>query len=221
MKYCLTILFLLGTFSARAQMQHEGTMSHHMHSMTSQDHKKKDLVTEVFMHINHTMHEGMNIDFTGDPDIDFLKGMIPHHQGAVDMALVQLAHGKDGAIKSLSQGVIRSQNIEIGIMQRKLKSLEQQWNGERVPMSVLAWKRINHKMHQGMSIDFSGQADIDFVKGMIPHHQGAVDMANLVLEHGKDTTVKRLAREIIDAQVEEINMMNVWLRRLSHRNLIK
>jgi uncharacterized protein (DUF305 family) len=74
-----------------------------------------------------------------------------------------------------------------------------------------AFKIANDKMHGGMNIPFSGNADIDFVKGMVPHHQGAVDMAKIVLEHGRDPALKKLARDIIKAQDKEIAFMNRWL----------
>ncbi len=77
--------------------------------------------------------------------------------------------------------------------------------------STKAFKAANEKMHGGMSIPFTGNADVDFVKGMIPHHQGAVDMAKIVLEHGKDPALKKLARDIIKAQDKEIAFMNRWL----------
>ncbi|MES2551195.1 MAG: DUF305 domain-containing protein, partial [Pseudomonadota bacterium] len=54
-------------------------------------------------------------------------------------------------------------------------------------------------------------ADVDFVKGMIAHHKGAVEMAQIVLEHGKDAEVKKLAEEIIAAQESEIKWMEEWL----------
>ena len=71
----------------------------------------------------------------------------------------------------------------------------------------------NAKMHKDMDIKFSGNADVDFVRGMIPHHQGAIDMAKVVLEHGKDPEVKKLANEIIKAQETEIAWMNDWLKK--------
>jgi uncharacterized protein (DUF305 family) len=74
-----------------------------------------------------------------------------------------------------------------------------------------AFKAANDKMHGGMNIPFSGNADVDFVKGMVPHHQGAVDMAKIVLEHGKDPALKKLARDIIKAQDKEIAFMQRWL----------
>ncbi len=79
--------------------------------------------------------------------------------------------------------------------------------------SSLAFQGINMKMHEAMNITFTGNADVDFVKGMIPHHQGAVDMAKTVLAFGKDPDVRKLAEEIIKAQETEIALMNEWLKR--------
>lgn len=77
--------------------------------------------------------------------------------------------------------------------------------------STKAFMETNSKMHHGMMIDFTGNADADFVKGMIPHHQGAVDMAKVVLQYGKDPEIKKFAEQIIKAQSSEIEFMNQWL----------
>lgn len=67
-------------------------------------------------------------------------------------------------------------------------------------------------MHEGMaSVKQTGDADVDFVTGMIPHHQGAIDMAKIVLEKGKNPEIKKLAEGIVKAQESEIKMMNDWL----------
>jgi uncharacterized protein (DUF305 family) len=79
--------------------------------------------------------------------------------------------------------------------------------------SSLAFRGINQKMHEGMDIVFTGNADVDFVKGMIPHHQGAVDMAKTVLAFGKDVEVLKLAQDIITAQETEIAWMREWLKK--------
>lgn len=79
--------------------------------------------------------------------------------------------------------------------------------------SSLAFHGINAKMHGAMDIAFTGNADVDFVKGMIPHHAGAVDMAKTVLAFGKDPEVKKLAESIIKAQETEIAQMNDWLKK--------
>jgi uncharacterized protein (DUF305 family) len=66
------------------------------------------------------------------------------------------------------------------------------------------------KMHEGMN-HYSGDPDRDFVQNMLPHHQGAVDMAEVELQYGKDPTLRKLATNIIAAQEKEIAMMKDWL----------
>jgi uncharacterized protein (DUF305 family) len=68
-------------------------------------------------------------------------------------------------------------------------------------------------MHGGMDITFTGNADVDFVKGMIPHHEGAVDMAKTVLAFGKDPEVRKLAEDVIKTQAVEIAFMKEWVKK--------
>jgi uncharacterized protein (DUF305 family) len=76
-----------------------------------------------------------------------------------------------------------------------------------------AYQAANDKMHKDMAISFSGNADVDFARGMIPHHQGAIDMAKVVLAHGKDPELRKLATDIIAAQDKEIAFMQAWLKK--------
>ena len=69
------------------------------------------------------------------------------------------------------------------------------------------------KMHMAMgAIKRSGNADVDFVKLMLPHHQAAIDMAKTQLLYGKDAQMRRLAQEIITDQQLEIELMQHWLK---------
>lgn len=76
-----------------------------------------------------------------------------------------------------------------------------------------AYKAANDKMHKEMGIAFSGDADVDFARGMIPHHQGAVDMAKVVLAHGEDPELRKLAQGVITEQEKEIAFLRDWLKK--------
>lgn len=67
-------------------------------------------------------------------------------------------------------------------------------------------------MHRDMDILYSGDSDVDFARAMIAHHQGAIDMAKVALEHGEDPAMRQLAAEIIAAQEGEIVWLRDWLK---------
>lgn len=77
--------------------------------------------------------------------------------------------------------------------------------------STRAYEEANARMHRDMAITFTGNADVDFVRGMIPHHQGAIEMARVVLQFGTNEQTKKWANEIIAAQEREIAEMREWL----------
>ena len=75
---------------------------------------------------------------------------------------------------------------------------------------IKAFTDATMKMHRAMSAKLTGNADRDFVQGMILHHQGAIDMARVELQYGTDPELRKLAEDIIAAQETEIALMKQW-----------
>ncbi|MDH3262842.1 MAG: DUF305 domain-containing protein [Paracoccaceae bacterium] len=86
-----------------------------------------------------------------------------------------------------------------------------QMAGAKMTEAMRLYIEANERMHAAMAIEFTGDTDVDFVRGMIPHHEGAVEMARIVLEHGADPEVRKLAEGIVAAQEAEIGWMKAWL----------
>jgi uncharacterized protein (DUF305 family) len=77
--------------------------------------------------------------------------------------------------------------------------------------STKDFKAADMKMMHDMAVPYTGNPDVDFRAKMIPHHQGAIDMAKVALAHAKDETTKAMAAQIIKDQEREIAEMREWL----------
>lgn len=82
--------------------------------------------------------------------------------------------------------------------------------------STAAFEAASAAMHAGMAIDYTGEADVDFVRGMIAHHRGAIEMARVELQYGTDPEIRALAEGVVSAQSAEIARMESWLAARGH-----
>lgn len=149
-------------------------------------------------------------------DAHFIEQMIPHHDDAITMAKLALVKANRPEIKQLAQNIIESQSKEID----QMKSWYKDWFGKEVPVSTQGMMGKNNGMHGGMMGDESDMtkleqsADFDkaFVEEMIPHHQMAVMMANMLKGGTQRPEMKKLADDIVSAQTREIDQMRSWLK---------
>lgn len=111
----LAALLAAGTFGSAAQAQHQG------HGAPAASATTDSAATKAYKDANAKMHKQMDVPYSGDADTDFVRSMIPHHQGAIDMAKVVLVHGRDPEIRKLAESVIRDQEKEVAMMRDWLK----------------------------------------------------------------------------------------------------
>ncbi|WP_190240829.1 DUF305 domain-containing protein [Nostoc sp. 'Peltigera membranacea cyanobiont' 210A] len=185
--------------SDKQPMNHDGSMMNHSAEM-----------------MNHNMAMDLG-SADANYDLRFIDAMIPHHQGAVEMANVAQEKSKRPEIKKLASEIISSQDKEIA----QLKQWRTAWypsasstpvaydakTGKTVPMP--------HQQMQGMMMNMDlGAADADFdlrfINAMIPHHESAITMAQDAVSKSKRPEIKKLAQSIIDSQQAEINQMKQW-----------
>ncbi len=79
--------------------------------------------------------------------------------------------------------------------------------------ATAAYQQAMSKMMMAMNQPLTSNPDIDFAQGMLPHHEGAVDMARVELTYGHDPVMRQLARQIIASQTREEGLMRQWLSR--------
>ncbi|MFB2538584.1 MULTISPECIES: DUF305 domain-containing protein [unclassified Acinetobacter] len=140
-----------------------------------------------------------------DPDISFAQGMIPHHQGALDMAKVQLKYGKDPEMRQLAQNIINNQ-------QKEIDALNQWLSTQKITPTEHPSHDMSHDtpMDEIDGIDHTNP-DIAFANGMVAHHSMALDMADIEIKEGKNAAMTSLAQHVIDSQTQEITTLQAWL----------
>lgn len=202
--------------TASTPMSHE----EHMQAMATASASNMQASTSqpphimAYMDSMDKMHQAMSAGVQAkNADVGFAKGMIPHHEGAIDMATIELHYGKETEMKALAQKIIDAQQGEIKFMQQWLTDNEAKQptaaNASAVTNAYQQKDMANHDAMMQGTMD--ADPDVAFAKGMIPHHQGAIDMANVEEQYGKNAEMLKLAGQIKQAQTPEIKQMQDWL----------
>jgi uncharacterized protein (DUF305 family) len=186
-----------------------------------------------FLALNETamnkMKAAMAVNPTRNVDRDFVAMMMPHHQGAIDMAQAELQFGHNQKLLRIAQEIVVEQLQEITAMRLAIgEHASPTWvtntahdapaaarPRRAAPGSDAAFvSRSNatmDKMMTDMAVKPTGDVDHDFVTMMVPHHQGAIDMARAELQYGQSPQLKTIAQEIIVGQMQEITLMRLAL----------
>ena len=181
------------------------------HSAMAMDNQNTAPHTQAYLAMMGAMGDKMSVAGSlADPDVAFVSGMIPHHIGAVEMAKVQLEYGKDETMRKLAQAIIDGQQAEIDLMNGWLNGKDTTTQNANAPHAKAYATDNSHS--EMMTAIYETDPDVAFAKAMIPHHKGAVNMAKVQLEYGKDKAMQDLAKQIINAQEPEIKLMEDWLK---------
>lgn len=155
-------------------------------------------------------HEGMNMSHDTTEPLKNLSGkdfeaafysmMIPHHQAAVGMSEKILESTQDPEVEKWAKSIIEAQSKEIDFMQKALENVG----------------GLRENLYLSMEADMAEmlsktQTDKDFVELMIPHHESAIKMAELVKDRTKTPEILALAHSILTTQQEEIDEFRTWL----------
>ncbi|OJW81779.1 MAG: hypothetical protein BGO69_14835 [Bacteroidetes bacterium 46-16] len=162
------------------------------------------------MSIMHSMMDTMmGMQKTNDPDNDFAMMMRMHHQGAIDMSNAELKSGDDAQMKEMAQMIIDAQTAEIEPLTTFLNAHSPHGNVPEFSMQQMANMERSGKVTDLQIIN--GDIDHDFAMLMIQHHQSAIENARLELIYGHEDSMKTMARNIVEAQDQEIKELQQWI----------
>ena len=151
-------------------------------------------------------------------DQAFIDAMVPHHEGAIEMATAAKEAGlSQPELVKVADDILATQQLEIN----QMKDWRGEWFGSSTidPKGAAALGLSESQMgmqHDADALTTSGDVDTDFAQMMITHHQGAIEMANLAADNAEHDEIKDLAEEIISAQERELEVMRPHASGMNH-----
>jgi uncharacterized protein (DUF305 family) len=141
-------------------------------------------------------------------DERFIDAMVPHHQGAVEMAEVALENAEHPELRQLAGNIITDQQAEI----ERLRAIkEREFGSSEVPIEMSSKETEMMGMMEDHAM-LANQEPFDkaFIDAMIPHHVAAIQMANAAIENTANEEIRELAEGIVELQQSEIAQMTGW-----------
>jgi uncharacterized protein (DUF305 family) len=160
---------------------------------------------ELMTAMTNMMQDMKSMEKTGDPDHDFAMMMSRHHQGATDMANIELSMGTDLALQRMARKILEDSRKEAD----ELRNFVQDHQGKsRSGFADKAMVMMENSMRNQRMM---GNVDSDFAMMMIQHHKDGIEMAREYLETGTAEKPKQIARDIIEKQPREIDELQKWV----------
>lgn len=151
------------------------------------------------------MHQGPTAN---SMEAEFIRQMIPHHQGAIAMTQYEINHGRDRSMVQLAKSILVEQTVELQKMDLWLKQTSS--CNEKLP------GKFEEALNQSMTVMMQNMTDLAlivhtdlaFAKTMIPHHQAAIDMAKVLLTYSQHKQLCAFATQLISSQQIEIAQLS-------------
>lgn len=187
-----------------------------MGDMAGMDHSKMAdgaAASPLVASMNDMMAKMDAMKMKGNTDHDFAHMMMEHHKGAVAMADIELRDGKDATMRQLAEKIKADQQKELGEMEPIAERLDSAPTNYKPldpndPFTAQMKTSMTHMMSNMPKV--VANPDMNFNMMMTVHHQSAMDMAEAELAHGKDSKLKEMAQQMVDAQKKEIEQFKAW-----------
>lgn len=213
----LTIGMLTFTACTSGKEKNDNANMDEMENMDNTKMNNMDASKKMMDAMNVMMTKMNSMEMTQDFDHNFAKMMIDHHEGAIEMAHIEIASGTDQKIKGMAEKMIAAQKSEqeklkIIIANHKPVSNQTKAKGDHAEgghNELMDAMKTNENSMKNMAM--TGDVDKDFVMMMIPHHQSAISMADNEISHGHHVELKQMAQQMRVDQANEIKEMQMWL----------